>query len=121
MASKKKGKEAAVVRVAGLRYWRAGDARVVVEAWRRSGEGRAVFARRHGIEPKRLSRWAARLDGPEKAVRFHPVRLVQADAEGGGKPMEIVLVTGHTVRVPAGFAAEDLKRVLGVLSAGAPC
>jgi hypothetical protein len=39
MASKKKD----VGIVASLRYWQAEDARVVVEAWKESGEGLAAF------------------------------------------------------------------------------
>lgn len=122
MAGRKEAKDAAVARVARLRYWRARDARVVVEAWRESGETRAAFARRHGIEPKRLSRWVAELEGPGEAVRFHPVRLVEAARpDERGEPIEIVLGDGCSVRVPAGFAAEDLERVLRVLAGGAPC
>lgn len=112
------GKDAAVARVAARRYWRAADARIVVEAWRSSGEGLGAFARRHGIEGRRLGRWAGQL-GPEggRAVEFHPVRLVTAArAAGSGEPIEIVLGEGVRVRVPVGFCAEDLERVLGVLN-----
>jgi transposase-like protein len=124
-------KGAELARVASLRYWRASDAAVVVEAWGRSGEGLSAFARRHGIDARRLSRWAKELGGseePEKPVTFHPVRLVaekQAkakEAEGtGGGPLEIILGGDCTVRVAPGFAAEDLARVLEVLGAGAAC
>ena len=41
------------------------------------------------------------------------------DAPRFSVPLEIVLTVGHTVRVPAGFAREDLKRVLGVLAEAA--
>jgi hypothetical protein len=113
----------AVVRIAKLRYWRATDARVVVEAWRRSGERLWRFADRHGIHPRRLSRWAAELEAQEEAVRFHPVRLVERQERSGpsGEPIEIVMEDGCSVRVPPGFAAEDLERVLSVLAVGAPC
>lgn len=121
-------KDAAVARVAGKRYWRAEDARVAVEAWRRSGETRSAFARRHGIDPWRLRRWTRKLEGAERkqsdeSVRFYALRVV-AEASGGrgpqgAEPIEIVLAEGSRVRVPAGFAAEDLERVLAVLGAGA--
>lgn len=123
-------KGAELARVASLRYWRASDAAVVVEAWGRSGEGLSAFARRHEIDARRLSRWAKELGGseePEKPVTFHPVRLVGARGlerevgEPGGAPLEIVLGGGCTVRVAPGFAAEDLARVLEVLGAGAAC
>lgn len=117
------GKDAAVARVAGRRYWRAADARIVVDAWRRSGEGLGAFARRHGINRRRLGRWAGQLGAKtEEAVVFHPVRLVTAArAAGPGEPIEIVLGEGVRVRVPRGFRSEDLERVLGVLGKGTPC
>jgi len=108
----------AVARVAAGRYWRAADARIVVEAWRASGEGLGAFAKRYGINRRRLGRWAGEL-GPkaEETVAFHPVRLVAAARPAqGGEPIEIELGEGVRVRVPGGFAAEDLERVLGVLA-----
>jgi hypothetical protein len=114
---------AAVRRVAGLRYWRAAEARVVVEAWRHSGQTLSEFAGRYGIQARRLGRWAGQLEPEEEAVRFHPVRLVaRQNGEGrSGEPIEIVLGDGRRVRVPRGFAAEDLERVLSVLARGAGC
>lgn len=109
-------KDREVARIAALRYWRAREARVVVAAWRDSGEGLSAFAARHGIHPGRLSRWAGRLQ--DEVVQFHPVRLV--DAEPGERhrsdPIEIVLSEGCSVLAPAGFAAADLERVLRVLA-----
>jgi hypothetical protein len=75
------------------------------------------------VDPRRLSRWASRLEGSEvSAMRFHPVRLA---AGGGGQPdartIEIELGGGQCVRVPCGFEAEDLRRVLAVLEQAARC
>ena len=36
-------------------------------------------------------------------------------------PMEVVLVNGRRVRVPQGFVAEDLVRVLEVVEGGVSC
>jgi len=122
-----------LARVASLRYWRARDAVVVVEAWRQSGEGLSAFARRHGIHARRLRRWAKELEASGEAmkpVRFHPVRLVATEEMDGtgrrsrGAAIEIVLGWGDhgcRVRVAPGFEAEDLARVLEVLEAGAAC
>jgi hypothetical protein len=111
---------AAVAGVAALRYWRSTDARVVVDAWKRSGEGLRVFAERYGMHPRRLTRWARELDEAAEPVRFHPVRVVQTGdgARGDGAAIEIVLDERCRVRVPPGFAAEDLERVLEVLGRG---
>jgi hypothetical protein len=116
--------EAVVARVAARRYWRAAEARVVVEAWKRSEDTLPEFARRHGISPRRLRRWARDLGAVEAAevgggVLFHPVHLVESEnsEDRSGGRIEIVLREGSTVRVPAGFAREDLERVLAVLGA----
>ena len=113
-------KDQAVVRVAGLRYWRSTEAAVAVEAWKRSGEGLRAFAERYGIHPRRLGRWSRELgEAAEEPVRFHRVRIVQTrevEHPGDGS-LEIVLGEGWRVRVPPGFAAEDLDRVIEVLGA----
>lgn len=108
-------RKAGVVEVAVRRYWREAEARVMVEAWRQSGESLSGFARRYGVDPRRVARWAARVKGSAPAlVRFHPVRLAHHDG-GGGAAIEIQLAGGRRVRAPRGFEAEDLRRVLGVL------
>ncbi len=71
-------RDGAVLRVAKRRYWREADARVIVEAWRRSEASLSTVARRYGVHGKRIARWAPRLESPRSAVRFHPVRLVAA-------------------------------------------
>lgn len=112
-------RKADVRQVAERVYWREADARVVVEAWRNSGEGLSAFARRQRVERRRLARWVRRLErarvGP---LHFHPVRLVgRLPESGGGAPIEIQLAGGQRVRVAHGFEAEDLSRVLAVLAA----
>jgi hypothetical protein len=87
--------------------------RILLEAWQNSGEELRRFARRHDFQPKRLARWVRRLEA-EHTVRFHAVRLVQRRPEPEG-PIEIELARGQLVRVPRGFEAEDLRRVLAVL------
>ena len=54
-------RKADVRRVAGRLYWREADARILVDAWRKSGETLSGFARRQGVERKRLGRWVRRL------------------------------------------------------------
>jgi hypothetical protein len=110
-------------------YWRERDARLVVEAWRWSGESQASFARRHGLDPKRLGRWARRLGASagrlrvkavrQEAIRFHPVRLIGQESAVRGAPyaaapggIEIVLPGGQCIRVAGGFDLGDLARVL---------
>lgn len=113
----------AVAVVARQSYWRVEDARVVIDAWRRSRQSQRAFGERYGLDPKRIGRWASRLasEVEDDVVRFHPVRVIPSRAPGveEGDAIEIALGDGRTVRVPPGFAAADLARVVAVLTAGA--
>ena len=116
-------RESAGKRGASARYWREKDARVVVSAWERSGEGLAGFSRGYGLRPDLVRRGVQRLEASgearEEDLRFHPVEVVERSgtAEGRGELIEIALGADRTVRVPPGFRAEDLERVLEVLGA----
>ena len=112
-----------VAQVSRRRYWREVEARVMVEAWRSGGETLSEFAARYGVDPKRIARWASRLQRPRpEALGFHPVRLVGVEpGNGSGSAIEIRLVGGRRVRVARGFDAEDLRRVLAVLEPGTRC
>jgi hypothetical protein len=103
------------------RYWRESTAQVMVDAWRESGETVAAFARRQGVERRRLARWIRRVDGKaDVLVPFHPVRVVDVPAETrqSEAPIEIVVGSPCRVRVPPGFEGDDLRRVLAVLAGG---
>ena len=111
-------RDASVSEVAKRVYWREADGRVVVDAWRSSGETMSRFARRHRVERERLVRWVRRLGGAGGGeLKFHPVRLMEGGpGSGGGESIEIQLAGGPCIRVAHGFEAEDLRRVLLVLA-----
>jgi transposase len=117
------GRKAELRLVAERGYWREAEARIVVEAWRSSGQTLSGFAKCQGVEPRRLARWVRRLQGAgDGSLRFHAVRLVESPAQGGGgTAIEIQLAGGRRVRVPRGFEAADLRRVLAVLEGAATC
>ena len=71
-------RNAEVARISERGYWSEEEARVVVEAWQESGETMASFARRHGVQAKRVARWVRRLQEPEERTPsgFLPVRVV---------------------------------------------
>jgi transposase-like protein len=107
-----------VEEIAAKRRWNAADATVVVEAAAKSGLALRTFAEQQGIEPHRLYRWrrALRRRAHEPApVRFAEV-VVRPDLDAA-HPIELVLVSGHVVRVGRGFDAEALRRLLAVLEA----
>jgi hypothetical protein len=62
------------------RYWSEAEGRAVIESWRRSGESRSAFAKRHGLQTKRLRYWAGRLSRAEKPART--LALVAATVVG---------------------------------------
>jgi transposase-like protein len=96
---------------------------LVVTEWQRSGKSIAAFARGLGIDDQRVRYWVARLTTPvaprAPQMRFHPVRLVTQSGDAGlavaDARLEVRLADGRAVRVPPGFAEEDLTRVLHVL------
>lgn len=104
-------------------YWREADARLVLESWRESGESLRAFARRHGVQRARLSRWRARLDSSTDVasehaapVAFRAVRLtggISSDADRA--PIEIELGCGALVRLARGVDPGDLRAVLSAL------
>src|SRR5690349_9727080 len=97
-----------------------------VARWEASELSAAEVAAREGILRKRLVWWRWRLQSSPRPASvppldFVPVRVVAPAARpsGGGGPIEIVLPNGRVVRVPAGFDATELERVLAVASEGA--
>ena len=112
-----------ISRVVQQRRWREADARLVITASRASGKPLASFAREYGLKPRRIWRWAALLKEQSRGtVHFHPVRLIEP-GRGDYRPdaIEVMLVDGRRVRVPEGFVADDLRRVLAVLEGGPQC
>jgi hypothetical protein len=94
----------------------------LVEGWRRSGQSAAVFCRRRGIKPQRLSYWkrvlgiarpvVRRRSSRRRADRFVPVRLVGAGSTGA---LEIHLTSGDRVVIHEGSSRELLREALAVL------
>jgi len=98
--------------------------RRVLERWQRSGLTLREFGEKRGIPPSTLSWWrqvfrrageeAVNSTAVENAVAFTevppPVNVVMTPAV-----LEIVLDSGHIVRVPAGADTGTLRRVLQAL------
>ena len=115
-----------VRRIARRRYWREPDARLMVDAWRRSGASASAFARPYKLDPQRILRWAKDLDTPQHpTVRFHPVRVVDSGNSTtmsfGPPVVEIVLLGGRRVRVPPGVDPSELRRILDVVESAPTC
>jgi len=94
------------------RRWTEAEARVIVEAQRRSGVSLAAFARRHRMSAQRLYDWRRRLD-VAVAPRFLPVILKPTAPEASA--VTILLRGGRAVRVAPGFDDRMLAQVVQVL------
>jgi transposase-like protein len=99
-------------RLSGRRRWNAEYAGAVLRILESSGMSVREFAARHGVDAQRLYRWRAQL-GSVAAVTETPAFVEIKPSDSG--PIEVVLRSGHVVRVPDGFAEETLRRVVAVL------
>ena len=117
-------------RLASTRTARARQMRGVLARWERSGLTLTEFGRQQGIAPSTLGWWRrvfrragwpvhrAPASAPrEPAVVFTEVPCVAVPGPGVLAIVEIVLRSGHVLRVPAGVDADTLQRVLQVLQA----
>jgi len=114
--------------VGSARRWSEAEARRVVEDWRRSGLSLAGYTRREGFGYERVARWKRRLArrsvaAPPRRARvarlgMRPVQVVGSGPAAVFAPgFELVLASGHRVRVPAAFDEGALRRLLALLEA----
>lgn len=137
-------------------YWRVEQARAVLEEYaNEEGGSLAEFARRRGLNPKRLYRWRKRLAELATATgtvalqhapspTFLPVQIkdssralepppictvgssppswpADAGLDGEEGILELVFGGHRRIRVPAGFDASTLLRLVQVLEAWDSC
>ncbi len=94
-----------------------------VRRWRRSRLTAREFAARAGLNAGTLMYWASRLKReaatPTQAASSEPeplrLPLVELRATVGADDFELELGAGRRLRIPAGFDAAALERLLGVL------
>ena len=96
----------------------------LVAQWRASGEPQARFARRHGISAWTFWYWSRKLEAAARPQRrtsrqhFVPVQVVPDRVPPSGA-IEVVLVSGERLTIPAGASREQMGAVLAALRA--PC
>ena len=89
--------------------------------WQRSGLSVSAFCRRLGLAEDRLYAWRRILAQRDaEQATFVPVRLM-AEKEIQNGTLEVILASGRRLRVPEGFDAATLRRVLAVLEEERPC
>jgi transposase-like protein len=96
--------------------WTAADAATVLADAAASGLSLAAFARREGVEVRRLYRWRRELSaGHEKRPAFIEVQAPPAAS------VEIALMSGRTLRVAETISGDALARLVEVLERQTPC
>lgn len=124
--------ESALEAAAKNRYWREGDAEMVVSFWRDSGQTVSAFCGQWGINVARLRRWQRRLADRELPT-FHVVSVISDHSPAEGAPtatesrgsdrgtgVEVVLQGGRRVVAHPGFDEATLLGVVRLLE-GARC
>ena len=90
------------------RRWTAEDARPILARLDASGLTVRDFAAEHGVDAQRLYHWRGRLRGQQPA-------FVEVARPAATSPIEVVLGSGHVLRVPDGFGEDTLRRIVAVL------
>jgi Transposase len=97
------------------RRWTADIAREALSALADSGLSLGAFAAREGLDAQRLYVWRRRLGSlatPQSFVEVKSAALA---------PIEVVLRSGHVVRLSPSFDAAAFARLLAVLESAAAC
>lgn len=100
--------------------WSETDASRVLEAYRHSGLSARAFAHAAQISLDRMYYWRNRLASDETSDD-EPLQLVQVTLTSpvpepvSVQPLEVVLPSGCSVRVPDSFRTDTLQRLLAVL------
>jgi hypothetical protein len=88
-----------------------------IRRWEQSGLGRKEFAEREGVHPSTLGWWRFELArrGGEQSGPVVALTRVTVTPTVATAALEVVVNRGAIVRVPTGFDAATLERLLSVL------
>ncbi|HXZ82853.1 MAG TPA: hypothetical protein VED84_03765 [Acidimicrobiales bacterium] len=93
-----------------------------MERLKKSGLSIRVFAAREGLPAGSLSHWKWKLErqngGAPRPTQFVELKTSRPGPSGPALPFEVVLSSGRMVKVPGGFDAAELGRLVGVLEEG---
>ena len=103
--------------------WRPEQAKLVVDAWKTSGESMDAFTEKHGIAFDRLNKWSQRFyrqktATPAQRLNFLPVKVTEEKPLRSSMPedsMDIRLPTGLSVSIRPGFDPAALKTLIETL------
>ena len=81
-----------------------------------AGTSLETLARRLGVKPVTLKWWKSELKRRDRSQTFLPVKVVEPPPPARPPhPFEVEHPSGSLIRVPPGFAGEDLARLLRAL------
>ena len=105
------------------RRWTEEDARNVLAALERSGKSVPVFATERGLDAQRLYSWRRRFGAVAKGdtTTFRELTVRPSSPVPVESQFEISFPSGVHVRVPVGFDAASLARLLDVLTQARVC
>ena len=92
--------------------------RALIKAQEKSGQTVRDFAESRGITPTTLYWWRSELK--RRVTKLVPVEVVEQDIvvdhrDGDGPGFELEVDRKMTLRIPAGFDAAELRRLLSAL------
>ncbi len=91
-----------------------------IQQWRESGLSVRAFCARHNLTEPSFYAWRRQIQQWDAAA-FMPVTVAVEEASASADRFEVVLVGGRTLRVPPGFDAVALRRLLAVLEEVPSC
>jgi hypothetical protein len=101
------------------RFWRQ-----TLQQWRKSGLTVRAFCRLQDLPEPSFYFWRRALDDRDRDTpAFVPVQVVpepEPAAEDSRSALELLLAHGRVLRIPAGFDADTLRRLLALLEEGRP-
>jgi len=100
------------------RRWTPADAQTVLSALKASGLSANAFATRNGFDVNRLYKWRQRMEKSEASPQV-PTFIEVPHSASRAQLVEVVLLCGRTLRVPASFDALTLRHLVDTLDA--PC
>jgi hypothetical protein len=89
--------------------------------WQQSGLSVRGFCARHGLAQPSFYAWRRQIQQRDAVAGTFVAVQVVPDDELPPSPFEIVLPGGRTLRVPRGFDANALRKLLAVLEEVPPC
>lgn len=93
----------------------AAEWRVLVDRWLSSGQCRTEFAAANGLNVNTLSWWRSQFAREKKSLPAATFAEVVVEDERTAPDLIVELGDGLRVRVPAGFDATELRRLVDAL------